>query len=317
MCVIPHESHIDQQRDGNAPFKELSMSILNPENSASGKTPEHILLSKVLVVDDDPNVIQAILLRLRKEGFEAKGCTTGTEALSFIEKETFGIMVVRLRLPDIQGPELVKRLLGKARSFKAIIHTGFGSFESLKESMNCGAFAFVEKCDDLQELILQVHRAAESRLHQYAEDLEEVVAQRTRELKEHKQWLDSLGQSLHGVLWEYDLRTLCFTYISEQIEPLSGYSAQEWIANPTLWQDLLHPEDHDWVIAFCKEARVRQSYRQFEYRMIAKDGRVVWIYDEVRIIVEHDCPVKLKGIMIDITERKRTEQALRESESKY
>ena len=317
MCVIPHESHIDQQRDGSAPFKELSMSILNPENSASGKTPEHILLSKVLVVDDDPHVIQAVLLRLRKEGFEAKGCSTGTEALSCIENETFGIAVIDLRLPDIQGPELVKRLLEKARSLKSIIHTGFGSFESLKESMNCGAFAFVEKCEDLQELIRQVHRAAESRLHQHAEKLEEAVTQQASELALSQKWMESLVKSTKGILWEVDVPTFRFTYVSEQAEFMLGYPAQQWITSPTFWQDRLHPEDRDGAIAICQETTIQKKDREFEYRMIAKDGSIVWVYDLVTVIVEHDGLVKLRGIMIDITERKRTEEALRESESRY
>ena len=105
------------------------MSILNPESPASPKPPEHFLLSKVLIVDDDPSVVQAVLLRLREEGFEAKGCTTGAEALSFIDKEKFGIIVIDLRLPDIPGTQLVKLFLEKTRSIKAIIHTGFGSLD--------------------------------------------------------------------------------------------------------------------------------------------------------------------------------------------
>lgn len=291
------------------------MSTLNPETPAPAKTPVHSFLSKVLVVDDDPNVVQAVLLRLRKEGFEAKGCTTGTEALAFVERGKFGIAVIDLRLPDIQGTQLVKLLLEKTRSMKPIMHTGFGSFDAVKEAINYGAFAFVEKSDDPQELIRQVHRAAESRLWQYAEELEEVVAQRTRELEEHKQWLDSLMKSSRGILWEYDLRTLCFTYISEQIECLSGYPAQEWIANPMLWQDLLHPEDHDWVVEFFQEATTRKSNYQFEYRMIAKDGGLVWFYDLVTVIVEHDRPVKLRGVMIDITERKQVERGKAEQQA--
>ena len=293
------------------------MSISNYENLASGKTPEHIFLSKVLVVDDDSSVIQAVLLRLRKEGFEAKGCTTGTEALSCIEKETFGITVIDLRLPDIQGPELVKRLLEKTRSIKVIIHTEFGSFEAVKETINYGAFAFVEKCDDPQELIRQVHRAAESRLHQYAEELEAVVTQQASELVLSQKWMESLVKSTKGILWEVDVPTFRFTFVSEQAGFMLGYPAQQWITSPTFWQDRLHPEDRDLAIAICQETILQKKDREFEYRMIAKDGSIIWVYDLVTVIVEHDRSVKLRGIMIDITERKRIEEALRESEANY
>jgi len=290
---------------------------LNTENPNLVSTPARSQLMRALVVDTDPKQIKTLLLLLRKEGFEAKGCTTAAEALSIIRKMDIGIVVIDLRLPDIQGSHLVECLLEKTRAIKAIIHTAYGSFAVAKEVINHGAFAFVEKRDDSRELIRQVHRAAESRLNQYAEELEEAVAQRTAELTLSQKWMESLVRSVHGVLWEFDVPTSRFTYVSEQAEHLLGYPPQQWITDPTFFQDHLHPEDRNWVLTYCQQMTTYKKDHEFEYRMMAKDGGIVWIYDLVTVIIENDRPVKLQGVLIDITKRKRTEEALRESEAKF
>lgn len=287
--------------------RDLPMDTLRTANHNPDRVPECSQWTRVLIVDDDPGQIETLLEILKDEGFEARGCRTAKEALSTIEKEDIGIAVIDLRLPDIQGPQLVSLLLEKKRSIKAIIHTGYGSFDAAKEAINLGAFAFVEKGGEPQELLLQIHRAVESRLNQYAEELEAAVTQRTAELTQAQKWQDALVRSVHGILWEYDVPTLRFTYVSEQAEHILGYPVQQWITEPTFWQDHVHPEDRDWAWTFCQESTTQKKDHALEYRMIAKDGRTVWLHELVTVIVEHDRPVKLQGVMIDITERKRTE----------
>jgi PAS domain S-box-containing protein len=87
------------------------------------------------------------------------------------------------------------------------------------------------------------------------------------------------------------------------------------LTEPTFWKDHLHPEDRDWAVRFCLEATAQKRSHDFEYRMIAADGRVVWLRDLVTVMVEDGRPSGLRGVMVDITRRKQAEEALRRSEA--
>jgi two-component system cell cycle sensor histidine kinase/response regulator CckA len=106
-------------------------------------------------------------------------------------------------------------------------------------------------------------------------------------------------------------------YVSPQIQEYLGYTAEEWLADPSLWLRHVHPEDRELVLA--EEKRLHKTGSAFfaEYRMVSKDGRVIWFRDESMIIRPEgaNTPV-LYGILFDISERKATESALRESEER-
>jgi PAS domain S-box-containing protein len=101
------------------------------------------------------------------------------------------------------------------------------------------------------------------------------------------------------------------TYISPRTEELLGYTVEETIATGRLWQDILHPDDRDRVLAADAAGNASGESFEMEYRMIAKDGRVVWVHDEATVIRDADgAPRFWQGFMLDITERKRAEEQL-------
>ena len=108
------------------------------------------------------------------------------------------------------------------------------------------------------------------------------------------------------------------TYVSPRVEELLGYSVEEGKENPELWDSLLHPEDRERVTA--EEACTNETGEPFrmEYRMIARDGRVVWVRDEAILVRDEGGEPRFwQGVILDITERKEAEEALRESEERY
>ncbi|MGH7819082.1 MAG: PAS domain S-box protein, partial [Candidatus Binatia bacterium] len=122
--------------------------------------------------------------------------------------------------------------------------------------------------------------------------------------------------SVRAIVWRADAATLRFRFVSQEAEKILGYPAERWIAVPDFWSEHIHPEDRAWVIDFCRKATREKKPHEFEYRMIAADGRVVWLEDVVQVIVEGGEARELVGVMIDVTERKRSEERLRQGEAR-
>jgi PAS domain S-box-containing protein len=99
-------------------------------------------------------------------------------------------------------------------------------------------------------------------------------------------------------------------YISPQYEELFGYTPAERQANPTLWRELLHPEDRYRAITAAERSYEAGGFSE-DYRMVARDGRVVWVHDETVLIRDDEgTPLFWQGVLYDISEQKRAEQEL-------
>ena len=127
-----------------------------------------------------------------------------------------------------------------------------------------------------------------------------------------QQRFTDLVDAVDTIVWEADAETFAFSFVSRQAERTLGYPSEQWLRAPTFWLDHLHPEDRDWAARACQEATAAKRPHDLEYRMIAADGRVVWLRDLVTVVVESGRPTRLRGLMIDITRRKHDEKTLRE-----
>ncbi len=102
-------------------------------------------------------------------------------------------------------------------------------------------------------------------------------------------------------------------FTSRQIEPILGYSVEEWASDPELFTRLLHPEDRERVLAAHADTHQTHEPLSLEYRLIARDGRVVHLRDEgVIVLGENDEPLYLQGYLLDITQQREAEQQLRQ-----
>ncbi|MDW8366286.1 MAG: PAS domain S-box protein [Abditibacteriales bacterium] len=123
----------------------------------------------------------------------------------------------------------------------------------------------------------------------------------------------ALVNSIDGIVFEVDAQTYQFTFVSPQAERILGYPVERWFNEPDFWANHIHPDDREEAVAFCVRSTQEKRDHDFEYRMIAADGRVVWIHDLVTVVIENDQPVKLRGLMVDITAHKQMEETLQDT----
>ena len=119
----------------------------------------------------------------------------------------------------------------------------------------------------------------------------------------------TLLHSVRAIIWRADLPGLRTTFASEQTAEILGFPAEAWSREPDLWQRQIHPDDREWVAAVASKAIQECRNHAFEYRMLTADGRTVWLRNIVNVIAQRGVATEVIGVSIDITERKRAEQA--------
>lgn len=167
----------------------------------------------------------------------------------------------------------------------------------------------------LADLVRMAEGAAQVLL--VVEDLTE--SERLRGAAEQsEQRLRDMVESLDAIVWEADPATWQFSFVSRRAEEILGYPVEQWLTEPGFWVNHIHPDDRDWASALCQESSAHGKDHRFEYRALVADGRVIWLRDIVRVVVDEEgIPRQLRGLMVDVTERKEHEEALQASEDRY
>jgi len=101
-------------------------------------------------------------------------------------------------------------------------------------------------------------------------------------------------------------------YVSPQLQAMTGFSPGEWLAEPDMWVRRLHPEDRERVLRQFRDACAAGGRFTCEYRILDRDGRIVWWRDEGRVLPDPDGkPRFVRGFVLDITEQRMAEESLR------
>jgi DNA-binding NtrC family response regulator len=115
---------------------------------------------RVLFVDDEEELVSAVVERLQLRGIEARGATAGVDALRLVERETFDVVVADVKMPGLGGLEVVRHIKALHPGLQVILLSGHGSQTDAKVGRRLGAFDYVEKPIDIEILIDILHNAA-------------------------------------------------------------------------------------------------------------------------------------------------------------
>jgi len=120
-----------------------------------------VTTKNILVVDDEPNVVKSCVRMLELEGFSVRGATSGARAIELCRQEGFDLVLTDLKMPDVDGLEVLTAVKGQNPNTAVVIFTAYGTKENVVEALRLGACEFLEKPLETKTLVATVQRVLE------------------------------------------------------------------------------------------------------------------------------------------------------------
>ena len=129
------------------------------------------------------------------------------------------------------------------------------------------------------------------------------------ELSLSEQRFRQLVESAQVILWQRSVEAGRFSFVNKEAEALLGYPVDHWLSDGNFLLNRVHPEDRQLIEWHCLAAARGEGSQCFEHRMICADGKVIWLRSSIRLLAGSGASKELVGVMTDITERKRAQEA--------
>ena len=294
--------------------------------AARGKARDKV---RILLVDDDERNLLA-LSEVLDDLAEVVCVTSGRDALRMLMKHDFAVILLDVFMPGMDGYEtaaLIREREQTARIPIIFVSAVNKETEHLMKGYAMGAVDYVFKpidpvmlkskvsvFVDLYDMRMQVElkSRAEQRLRDenYRAEIEKLQIE--RELQASRTRQESILQSLPIILYLEPHRTepRCPDFVSGDLEAMTGYSFEAVRANPTLWQERIHPEDRERVLASLAERDISGRF-SIEYRWQALDGTYRYFHDQAVLLSDPaGKPLEFAGTLIDVTAQRRLEEQL-------
>lgn len=120
---------------------------------------------KVLLVDDEPDFLEAMAARMQVRGVEVTTTTSTIDALNIVESESFDVIVMDMMMPEMEGLEALKALKDLKPETQIILLTGYATREAEIEALKLGAVDFMEKPADIEQLLEKIKEARSKKVN--------------------------------------------------------------------------------------------------------------------------------------------------------
>jgi len=263
---------------------------------------------KIIIIDDDDDVCDSLSLFLNKVGYKTETAQTGQEGINKITKEFYIVALLDIKLPDIEGTELLKRLKEKHPKMDVIIMTGNASLNSAVQALNNGASGYILKPINLENLLTNLKNSIEKQ-HLIAE--KQQTEQKLKDSEEkYRELYENAPNAYFSVNPDKSIKGC-----NQPACELLGYNKKEILTMKVF--DLYYNSSEGLQKAkrLFKQFLEGKNIQDVEIQMKHKNGNPFWVSLTVKPIKNQKGEiVESRSMVINITERKETEEALKNSE---
>ena len=167
-------------------------------------------MKKLLIIDDERPILEVMEIFLTRKGYEVRTAENGKKGLEIFEQESLNLVITDIKMPVMEGLEVLKRIKTMDNDAEVIVVTGYGDMDSATAALKYGASDFINKPIQFEALVLALERAKQKiairrQLKDYTENLEQILEERTRELRHaHEELIESarfatIGETVAGL----------------------------------------------------------------------------------------------------------------------
>ncbi len=280
--------------------------------------------TRVLIIDDEKVVRESLAMYLEDSDYEVLQAQNGRVGLEMFRSEKPELILVDLRMPEIDGLEVVRVVTRESPETPIVVVSGTGVLRDAVEALKRGAWDYLTKpIEDLGVLDHAVQRALErARLlkthREYQHNLESEVQRRTEELVDaYRQLQDSehrfrqLVENIQEVFWVLDLKADKALYVSPSFEEVWGRPTASILQDWSRFIEAVHPEDRQRVGEGFRLVRETGQEVRDECRIVRPDGAARWVWLRAFPVANETGEIyRAVGLAEDITQRKDFEQEL-------
>ncbi|MCG8638071.1 MAG: response regulator [Desulfobacterales bacterium] len=274
-------------------------------------------VNKILIVDDEDIIVRLLSMSLRSDGYDVVTACNGKEALEVLEQEAPDIVVTDIKMPVMDGLELLKNIKSNDADKEVIIVTGHGDIDSTITALQYGASDFINKPVRDEALAIALDRAKtkihiREQLEGYTKNLEQKVAEATEEIRRKSNFQQLLIHSSHDAIVAFDHNWKTVVCNPEAARIFNCTPAD--VLNKMTIDAFYLPEVADIFKAEAEKKKVSDEMPWKEMMLQVKDGHSFPVRYATSVLHEKGAFVGIVNFFQDLTEIKRLEQELVQSE---
>jgi PAS domain S-box-containing protein len=259
----------------------------------------------ILNVDDNDGARYAKTRILQSAGFEVMEATNGTDALAAVKHGGISLVLLDVKLPDINGIEVCRRIKADPDSAMVLVLQTSAALTGRADKirgLEGGADNYLAAPIEADELIANVNALLRMRRTQSA-------------LRDSEERFRQLTDNIEDVFWMFSVPARALEYVSPAYPAIWGRSVDSLEREPGSWMDAVHPDDRAYVEGLWRGVQEHPHY-EAEFRIVSKDGSTRWVRDRLFPVRDGRAEVyRVARVTSDITRRKEMESLLRAADS--